>query len=184
MPDPGFTPRSVVSSPGSSSSTLAANRSREAFVEVHVRSARLTDLDAAVRLLAHAVGGGERDEADERKDAADYLRNLLFVPSATVVVAEAERRVVGVGVLAIRPSVRSGPFVGVIDEIGTAQPPALDAADGRRASDAIVEHLTTSARNKGCTRVEVSEPLVSAEPSLWKRHRFASRGRTLGRSFD
>jgi hypothetical protein len=29
--------------------------------------------------------------------------------------------------------------------------------------------------------VEVSEPLVSAEPSLWKRHRFASRGRVLGR---
>jgi hypothetical protein len=163
---------------GSSSSTLAANRSREAFVEVHVRSARLTDLDAAVRLLAR----GERDEADERQDAADYLRNLLFVPSATVVVAEAERRVVGVGVLAIRPSVRSGPFVGVIDEIGTAQPPALDAADWRRASDAIVEHLTTSARNKGCTRIEVAEPLASAEPSLWKRNRFASRGRTLGRS--
>jgi hypothetical protein len=152
-------------------------------VEVHVRSARLTDLDAAVRLLAYAVAdGGERDEADERKDAADYLRNLLFVPSATVVVAEAERRVVGVGVLAIRPSVRSGPFVGVIDEIGTAQPPALDAADRRRASDVIVEHLTTSARNKGCTRIEVAEPLASAEPSLWKRNRFASRGRTLGRS--
>jgi hypothetical protein len=156
---------------------LAANRSREAFVEVHVRSARLTDLDAAVRLLAE----GDSEEMDGRGDAADYLRNLLFVPSATVVVAEAERRVVGIGVLAIRPSVRSGPFVGVIDEIGTAQPPALDAADARRAADDIVEHLATSARNKGCTRVEVAEPLASAEPSLWKRHRFASRGRTLGR---
>jgi hypothetical protein len=154
------------------------NRSREAFVEVHVRSARHTDLDAAVRLLASR----EPDEANERPDATDYLRNLLYVPSATIVVAEAERRVVGVGVLAIRPSVRSGPFVGVIDEIGTAQPPALDAADRRRATDAIVEHLATSARNKGCTRIEVAEPLASAEPSLWKRHRFASRGRTLGRS--
>jgi len=173
----------VVSSIGSSSSTLAVNRSREAFVEVHVRSARHTDLDAAVRLLAHAdADGGEPDEANERTDATDYLRNLLYVPSATIVVAEAERRVVGVGVLAIRPSVRSGPFVGVIDEIGTAQPPALDAADRRRATDAIVEHLATSARNKGCTRIEVAEPLASAEPSLWKRHRFASRGRTLGRS--
>jgi hypothetical protein len=162
-------------------------------VEVHVRSARLTDLDAAVRLLAQnqlaqgqsAQGQsaeGEPDERDGRRDAADYLRNLLFVPSATVVVAEAERRVVGVGVLAIRPSVRSGPFVGMIDEIGTAQPPLLDAADGRRVADEIVEHLATSAQHKGCTRVEVAEPLVSAEPSLWKRHRFASRGRTLGRS--
>jgi hypothetical protein len=157
---------------------LAANRSREAFVEVHVRSARLTDLDAAARLLAI----GDDEPASARQDAADYLRNLLFVPSATVVVAEAERRVVGVGVLAIRPSVRSGPFVGVIDELGIAQPPALDAADRRRASDEIVEHLASSARNKGCTRLEVSEPLASAEPPLWKRLRFASRGRSLGRT--
>jgi hypothetical protein len=167
----------VVSSDGSSSSTLAANRSREAFVEVHVRSARLTDLDAAVRLLA----AGDNEAASTSQDAADYLRNLLFVPSATVVAAEAERRVVGIGVLSIRPSVRSGPFVGVIDELGVAQPPTLDAADGRRAFDDIVEHLATSARNKGCTRLEVSEPLVSAEPSHWKRHGFASRGRTLSR---
>ncbi len=157
-------------------------------MEVHVRSARLTDLDAAVRFLGYPDGGGadavggDEDGVNERKDAADYLRNLLFIPSATVVVAEGDRRVVGVGVLAIRPSVRSGPFVGVIDEIGTAQPPALDAADRRRVADEIVEHLATSARNKGCTRVEVAEPLASAEPSLWKRHRFASRGRTLGRS--
>jgi hypothetical protein len=144
-------------------------------VEVHVRTARHTDLDAAVRLLV--VEGN--DDRVERADATDYLRSLLFVPSATVVVAEAERRVVGVGVLSIRPSVRSGPFVGIIDELGVAQPPTLDAADRRRASDDIVEHLATSARNKGCTRVEVSEPLASAEPSLWKRQRFASRGRTL-----
>ena len=156
---------------------LAAIRSREAFVEVHVRSARLTDLDAAVRLMA----SGDDEAESARRDAADYLRNLLFVPSATVIVAEADRRVVGVGVLSIRPSVRSGPFVGVVDELGVAQPPALDAADRRRASDEIVEHLATSARNKGCTRLEVSEPLASAEPSLWKRQRFASHGRSLSR---
>jgi predicted N-acetyltransferase YhbS len=167
--------RIVVSSFGSSSSTLAAIARPEAFVEVHVRSARLTDLDAAVRLLS-------RDEADpgaERTDA-DYLRNLLFVPSATILVADAERRVVGVGVLSIRPSVRSGPFVGIVDDLGLARAD-LDAADRRGIADAIVEHLATSARNKGCTRVEVSEPLASAEPSLWKRLGFASRGRTLGR---
>jgi len=145
-------------------------------VEVHVRSARLTDLDAAVRILAHVGNGGER------RDDVDYLRTLLFVPSATVVVAEHERRVVGVGVLAIRPSVRSGPFVGIVDELGIAQAPTLDAAERRKVADAIVEHLATSARNKGCTRVEVSEPLASAEPPLWKRLGFASRGRTLGRT--
>jgi GNAT superfamily N-acetyltransferase len=144
-------------------------------VEVHVRSARLTDLDAAVRILAQT--GREGDSRDD----VDYLRTLLFVPSATVAVAELERRVVGVGVLAIRPSVRSGPFVGIIDELGIAQAPTLDAAERRGVADAIVEHLVTSARNKGCTRVEVTEPLASAEPPLWKRLGFASRGRTLGR---
>lgn len=145
-------------------------------MEVHARSARLTDLAAAVRTLAR-----EGDEEDERRDDVDYLRNLLFVPSATVSVAELDRRVVGVGVLAIRPSVRSGPFVGIIDELGIAGAPTLDAAERRRVADAIVEHLATSARNKGCTRVEVTEPLASAEPPLWKRLGFASRGRTLSR---
>ena len=143
--------------------------------EVHVRNARHTDLDAAARLLAR-----DADDRDAELDV-DYLRNLLFVPPATVVVAEAERRVVGVGVLAIRPSVRSGPFVGVIDEMGVARA-ELATADRRQVADEIVEHLATSARNKCCTRVEVSEPLASAEPSLWKRHRFASRVRSLGRT--
>jgi hypothetical protein len=148
-------------------------------VEVRVRAARLTDLDAAVRLLARDESTGQ----PPRHDAADVLRNLLFVPSATVVVADAERRVVGVGVLAIRPSVRSGPFVGMIDELGLAIG-ALEGAERQRAADEIVESLVSSARNKGCTRVEVTEPLASAEPSLWERHRFASRGKTLGRTLD
>jgi ribosomal protein S18 acetylase RimI-like enzyme len=143
-------------------------------VEVHVRTARLTDLDAATRVLALNAFGSGRE--------ADYLRNLLFVPSATVLVAEAERRVVGFGVLAIRPSVRSGPFVGVIDELGVADGSRPDDADRRTIADQLVEHLASSARNKGCTRVEVAEPLASAEPALWKRVGFASRGRTLSRA--
>ncbi len=144
-------------------------------MEVHVRTARLTDMDAAVRLLAHGDPSGQAP----RHDVTDVLRNLLFVPSATIVVAEHERQVIGVGVLAIRPSVRSGPFVGVIDELGVA---ALADAERQQAADEIVEALAGSARNKGCTRVEVSEPLASAEPSLWKRLGFASQGRMLGRS--
>lgn len=145
-------------------------------MEVHVRSARLTDLDPAVRLLARDGSASGTSDGD-----VDFLRNLLFIPSATVAVAEAERRVVGVGVLSLRPSVRAGPFVGVIDELAVTDE-RLDAAGRRRAADDLVEHLAASARNKGCTRVEVSEPLASAEPSLWKRLRFASRGRTLGRN--
>ncbi len=145
-------------------------------VEVHVRSARLTDLDASLRLLA-------RDDTDSEsgRHDADYLRNLLFIPSATVVVAEGDRRVIGVGVLSIRPSVRSGPFVGVIDELGVARE-RMDAAERASVAGRLVEHLAASARNKGCTRVEVAEPLASAEPTLWRRVGFASRGRVLGRA--
>ena len=145
-------------------------------MEVHVRNARPTDIDAAIRMMA----GSETDPMTRHSDA-DFLRNLLYVPSATVVVAESDRKVVGVGVLSIRPSVRSGPFVGVIDELGLAGA-ELDTAERRNAGDSIVEHLAASARNKGCTRVEVAAPLATAEPSRWKRLGFASRGRTLGRS--
>jgi predicted N-acetyltransferase YhbS len=121
-------------------------------------------------------------ERGDGPDDVDYLRNLLSVPSATVIVAESDARVVGVGVLSIRPSVRSGPFVGVIDEVAFVAG-ELAPAERRRMADELVEHLAASARNKGCTRVEVAEPLASAEPSLWKRLGFASRGRTLGREF-
>lgn len=148
-------------------------------MEYHVRAARLTDVEPAIRILL-------QDEAvdDETwRDDSDRLRSLLFVPSATVVVAEAERRVIGLGVLSIRPSVRSGPFVGVIDELATASVDVdrnaagtTDAARRVSIGSSILEHLVTSARNKGCTRVEVTDPLASAEPSLLKRAGFAKRG--------
>ena len=116
-----------------------------------------------------------RDPADpdQQRQDADRLRNLLFVPAATVVVAEAERQVIGIGVLSIRPAVRSGPFIGVIDELGVAAAagrsgsaaPAADAAQLKGLGDSILEHLVTSARNKGCTRVDVTDPLATAEPA-------------------
>lgn len=156
-------------------------------MEYHVRSARLTDVDAAIRILM-------RDAADfdQQRQDTDRLRNLLFVPSATVVVAEEERRIIGIGVLSIRPSVRSGPFIGVIDELG------VEARKGRSGSAAlgtgaaqrsdigasIVEHLVVSARNKGCTRVDVTDPLAAAEPALIKRAGFARRGALLSRAVD
>jgi hypothetical protein len=154
-------------------------------VEYHVRSARLTDVDASIRILL-------RDEPgpDMQRDDADRLRSLLFVPAATVVVAEAERRVIGVGVLSIRPSVQAGPFVGIIDELGlpsrdeaseSAESAAHDPDRGAVGSS-ILEHLITSARNKGCTRVEVTDPLVTAEPALLESVGFARQGALLSRA--
>ncbi len=154
-------------------------------MEFHVRSARLTDVDASIRILL-------RDEPgpDMQRDDADRLRSLLFVPAATIVVAEAERRVIGVGVLSIRPSVQSGPFVGIIDELGLpsrdesseSAESAADHPDRGAVGSSILEHLITSARNKGCTRVEVTDPLVTAEPALFESVGFARQGALLSRA--
>ena len=153
-------------------------------MEFHVRSARLTDVDNAIRMLMR-----DGDPVGEQRGDADRFRSLLFLPAATVIVAEVERRMVGVGVLSIRPTVRSGPFVGVIDELGLE----MKAKAGTRAARAdesgrtaigssILEHLIASARNKGCARVEVTDPLAAAEPSLLKSAGFERRGTLLSRA--
>jgi hypothetical protein len=152
-------------------------------LEVTVRSARLTDVDAAVRILAQGVA-----DHDAARDDADHLRHLLFIPAATVVVAIAGRQLLAVGVLSIRPSVRSGPFVGVIDDLGIARAEAggdAAAADVSRQDDVagkVLDQLIASARNKGCSRVEVTDPLASAEPTLLERSGFRPRGALLSRA--
>jgi hypothetical protein len=145
-------------------------------VEYHVRSARLTDVDTALRLVLR-----EPFDPGEQRDGADRLRSLLFLPAATVVVAEAERRLIGAGVLSIRPSVRPGPFVGVIDALGVTG----ETADDPSRIDighSIIEHLVASARNKGCAHVEVTDPLASAEPELLAGAGFERRGVLLSRA--
>ena len=145
-------------------------------MEYHVRSARLTDVDTALRLVLRDASG-----PGEQRDGADRLRSLLFLPAATVVVAEAERRLVGAGVLSIRPSVRPGPFVGVIDALGVEDETADDPSRGA-IGRSIIEHLVASARNKGCARVEVTDPLASAEPELLEGTGFERRGVLLSRA--
>jgi hypothetical protein len=153
-------------------------------VEFHVRSARLTDVDTAMHLLMR-----DTDVPGERRGDADRLRSLLFLPAATVLVAEAERRVVGVGVLSIRPTVRSGPFVGVIDELGLAGPKgratratAASVSGRSEVGGSILEQLIASARNKGCARVDVADPLAAAESALLKGAGFERRGALLSRA--
>ena len=154
-------------------------------MEFHVRSARLTDVEPSIRILMRGeLGPGEQ------RDDADRLRSLLYVPAATIVVAEAERRVIGVGVLSIRPSVRSGPFVGVIDELGFSDRGEAGAVPAGGADDpdrteigsSILEHLITSARNKGCVHVEVTDPLATAEAALLESAGFERRGVLLSRT--
>jgi hypothetical protein len=153
-------------------------------MEVSVRSARLTDVDAAVRLITQS----QADSGTQREDA-DRLRHLLFVPAATVLVAVAERQLVGVGILSIRPSVRSGPFIGVVDELGTASGngdgsagEADDTALRGEAASRLLAQLIASARNKGCSRVEVTDPLASTEPALLAQAGFEQQGALMSRA--
>jgi hypothetical protein len=153
-------------------------------MEVSVRSARLTDVDAAIRVIARDAA----DRGEEREDA-DRLRHLLFVPAATVVVAIAEKQLVGLGVLSIRPSVRSGPFVGVVDELGIANSDRTgsaaatdDTALRDDVASLVLDQLIASARNKGCSRVEVTDPLASDEPALLERAGFERRGALMSRA--
>jgi hypothetical protein len=146
-------------------------------VEYHVRSARLTDVDTALRLVLR-----EPSDPGQQRDGADRLRSLLFLPAATVVVAEADRRLIGAGVLSIRPSIQPGPFTGVIDALGMVGDEEADAPSRTEVGHSIIEHLVASARNKGCARVEVTDPLASAEPDLLEGAGFERRGALLSRA--
>jgi hypothetical protein len=81
-------------------------------VEYLVRPARITDIDRLVALSDAELRVG-RDASP--LDAADLLRQLVYLPQASIFVAESQRHVVGGAVLALRPSVRAGGFVGTID---------------------------------------------------------------------
>jgi hypothetical protein len=80
-------------------------------VEYLVRAARVTDIDRLVAL----ADDGLRSGTDSPLAAADLMRQLVYLPQASIVVAETHRSVVGGAVLALRPSVRSGGYVGTID---------------------------------------------------------------------
>ena len=95
-------------------------------------------------------------------DAADLLRQLVYLPQASIFVAETQRVVVGGAVLALRPSVRAGGFVGTIDLL------VVDPDhDADRVTDALLEELVRSASNKGCTLVEAALPGRPAALGRW-----------------
>ena len=119
-------------------------------MEYLVRAARVTDID---RLVALSDGTFQTARDEGPLAAADLMRQLVYLPQASIVVAEAQRVVVGGGVLALRPSVRSGGYVGTIDLL------VIDPDhDPDRITEALVEELLRSASNKGCTVVETVRP--------------------------
>jgi GNAT superfamily N-acetyltransferase len=143
-------------------------------VEYQVRAARITDIDRFVALCEISLRGAD---GSSPMDAAALLRQLVYLPQASVFVAETRREVVGGAVLALRPSVRAGGFVGTVDLL------AVDPEhDGDRVTDALLEEILRSARNKACTVVEAAMPDDPAERTRWERQGFTGSGPRISRS--
>jgi predicted N-acetyltransferase YhbS len=141
-------------------------------VEYLIRQARITDIDRLAALGRAAIRGAGRGSLD----AADLLRQLVYLPHASVLVAEARREIVGGALLVLRPSVTAGGYVGTIDLLVVA--PDHDAD---RVTDALLEELLRSASNKGCSAVEAAEPSDPGDLARLERAGFAPAGPTLRR---
>jgi hypothetical protein len=147
---------------------------RPVGVEYLVRAARVTDID---RIVALRDETGPVDRGRSPLDAADLLRQLVYLPQASVVVAETQRHIVGGAVLALRPSVIAGGYVGTIDLL------VVDPGhDADRVTEVLVEELLRSASNKGCSVVETVRPDDPMERTRLDRLGFGEAGPRLQRT--
>jgi GNAT superfamily N-acetyltransferase len=143
-------------------------------VEYLVRAARVTDIEQFVALSDASL---RVDRGHSPLGSADLMRQLVYLPQADIVVAEARRVVVGGAILALRPSVRAGGYVGTIDLL------VVDPAhDIDRLTEALLEELLRSARNKGCTFVEAAQPDGPDAQARWERMGFRPAGPRLIRT--
>jgi GNAT superfamily N-acetyltransferase len=143
-------------------------------VEYLVRAARITDIERLVALSDQTL---RMEHGASPLDAADLLRQLVYLPQASIFVAEARRVVVGGAVLALRPSVRASGFVGTIDFV--VVDPDYDAD---RVTEALLEEAIRSASNKGCTLVEATSPDDPADLHRWTSLGFVPSGPRIQRS--
>jgi len=141
-------------------------------VEYLIRQARITDIDRLAAIGRSALRGAGAGSLD----AADLLRQLVYLPNASLLVAESRREIVGGALLVLRPSVTAGGYVGTVDFLVVA--PDHDAD---RVTDALIDELLRSAGNKGCTSVEAAQPSNPASLARLERAGFAPTGPTLRR---
>jgi GNAT superfamily N-acetyltransferase len=137
-------------------------------VEYQVRAARITDVERMIALWSTTAPAGG---SAATLDAGDLLRQLVYLPQATVLVAETLRAMAGLAVLALRPSVHAGGYVGTVDLL------VVDPRhDQEQVTGVLVEELLRSARNKGCTVVEVAHRFAGPALPVWERFGFAAAG--------
>ena len=141
-------------------------------MEYLIRQARITDIERLAAIGRPSMPGAGSGSLD----AADLLRQLVYLPNASLLVAEARREIVGGALLVLRPSVTAGGYVGTMDFLVIA--PDHDAD---RVTDALVEELLRSAGNKGCSAVEAPAPSDPASLARLERAGFATAGPTLRR---
>ena len=129
-------------------------------MDYQVRDARITDVDRIMNLL----DGSAREFSGPVgiDEVANLLRQLVYLPQAAVIVADAGRRIIGIVVLALRPSIREGGMVGNIDVL-TVEPGYERAG----VAEALVNEAIRSARNKGCRLVEASQPVDRSTLERW-----------------
>jgi GNAT superfamily N-acetyltransferase len=140
-------------------------------LEFQVRDARFTDLDRVTGLIERSDA---RWRSDEMNVAADLLRQLIYMPSAAVLVAVEGRQVLGVAVLSLRPSVAARGLVGAVDLL--AVEPGHELAD---VGVALLRELVRTARNKGCVLLEGELAVEPTDHGHWAKLGFQESGRRL-----
>ena len=142
-------------------------------MEYLVRAARVTDVDRVVALSGDSV---PMSRGESQLAAADLMRQMVYLPQATIIVAEARRVVVGGAILALRPSVQAGGYVGVVDLL------VVDSEhDADRITEALLGELLRSAGNKGCAVVEAIRPEDDTVFACWERMGFGEAGPRMQR---
>jgi GNAT superfamily N-acetyltransferase len=145
-------------------------------LEYSVRAARITDIDRLVALCDETLRALRAGDVAGTLDASDLLRQLVFLPQATILVAELRKEIAGGAVLALRPSVRAGGFVGTVDLL------VVDPRhDADQVTQALIEEVLRSARNKGCVAVEAPQPDDPDERARWDRLGFGGSGPRIER---
>src|SRR4029079_15948743 len=112
--------------------------------------------------------------SSELSQAADLLRQLVYLPNTAVLVAVENRPVVGVAVLAFRPSVSANGLVGALDLLAVEPGSGAD-----EITSALLREVIRSARNKGCRELEVGLADDPAEHAQWQKLGFQAAGQRL-----
>lgn len=147
---------------------LLAPRGTYSSVELQVRDARLTDIDRITGLMERS---DSRWSLDQLNDAADVLRQMIYLPNASIMVCLDGRMVLGACVLALRPSVAATGLVGMIDLLAVEPGHELDGV-----VDTLLRELMRQARNKGCVALEGNVPEEPAELARWESVGFTESG--------